>query len=549
MVTDHAATPDAATPEAAAPTAATPPAAARRTVGLPAWLAPDRIERLAAHVTAAPDAARVTTNAPYTGAPLADLPVSTPADVEDAFARARIAQKTWAATSFRRRKEILLRFHDLVLARQDEVLDLMQAENGKTRRDAFLEVTDIAITSRYYARNAAKYLEPKRRRGAIPVLTHTTELRHPKGVVAVVSPWNYPLSMAAGDAIPALIAGNAVVQKPDTQTALSALWALDLMKEAGLPAGVWQMVIGRGSSIGGALMAGADFMMFTGSTASGRRIARDAGERLIGASLELGGKNAMIVLDDADIDKAADGAVAACFPSAGQLCVSIERLYVAESIRDRFVEAFVARTERLKVGAAFDYSMDVGSLTNPSQLETVSTHVEDAVAKGATVLAGGKARPDLGPLFYEPTILTDVTPDMTLHSHETFGPVVSIYPYRDVEEAIELANATPYGLNGSVWSGNGARGRAVAARVHAGTVNVNEAFAAAWGSIDAPMGGMGDSGLGRRHGADGILKYTEAQTVAHQRVQGFSPPPRITPEAWAALITGALKVMKAAGVR
>ncbi|MEW5351639.1 succinate-semialdehyde dehydrogenase (NADP(+)) [Streptomyces sp. 16-176A] len=516
---------------------------------MPAWLAPDRIERLAAHVTAAPDAARVTTNAPYTGAPLADLPVSTPADVEDAFARARIAQKTWAATSFRRRKEILLRFHDLVLARQDEVLDLMQAENGKTRRDAFLEVTDIAITSRYYARNAAKYLEPKRRRGAIPVLTHTTELRHPKGVVAVVSPWNYPLSMAAGDAIPALIAGNAVVQKPDTQTALSALWALDLMKEAGLPAGVWQMVIGRGSSIGGALMAGADFMMFTGSTASGRRIARDAGERLIGASLELGGKNAMIVLDDADIDKAADGAVAACFPSAGQLCVSIERLYVAESIRDRFVEAFVARTERLKVGAAFDYSMDVGSLTNPSQLETVSTHVEDAVAKGATVLAGGKARPDLGPLFYEPTILTDVTPDMTLHSHETFGPVVSIYPYRDVEEAIELANATPYGLNGSVWSGNGARGRAVAARVHAGTVNVNEAFAAAWGSIDAPMGGMGDSGLGRRHGADGILKYTEAQTVAHQRVQGFSPPPRITPEAWAALITGALKVMKAAGVR
>ncbi|NED77719.1 succinate-semialdehyde dehydrogenase (NADP(+)), partial [Streptomyces sp. SID9944] len=522
---------------------------ARRAVGLPAWLAPDRIERLAAHVTAAPDAARVTTNAPYTGAPLADLPVSTPADVEDAFARARIAQKTWGATSFRRRKEILLRFHDLVLARQDEVLDLMQAENGKTRRDAFLEVTDIAITSRYYARNAAKYLQPKRRRGAIPVLTHTTELRHPKGVVAVVSPWNYPLSMAAGDAIPALIAGNAVVQKPDTQTALSALWALDLMKEAGLPAGVWQMVIGRGSSIGGALMAGADFMMFTGSTASGRRIARDAGERLIGASLELGGKNAMIVLDDADIDKAADGAVAACFPSAGQLCVSIERMYVAESIRDRFVEAFVARTERLKVGAAFDYSMDVGSLTNPSQLETVSTHVEDAVAKGATVLAGGKARPDLGPLFYEPTILTDVTPDMTLHSHETFGPVVSIYPYRDVEEAIELANSTPYGLNGSVWSGNGARGRAVAARVHAGTVNVNEAFAAAWGSIDAPMGGMGDSGLGRRHGADGILKYTEAQTVAHQRVQGFSPPPRITPEAWAALITGALKVMKAAGVR
>ncbi|GAA5020805.1 succinic semialdehyde dehydrogenase [Streptomyces siamensis] len=527
---------------------AVPSTSAHRSV-LPASLTSARIERLAARVAAAADAARVTTSAPYTGAPLADLPVSTPGDVEDAFARARIAQKAWAATSLSRRKKIMLRFHDLVLARQDEVLDLMQAESGKTRRDAFLEVTDTAITSRYYARSAARFLEPKRRRGAIPVLTHTTELRHPKGVVAIVSPWNYPLSMAAGDAIPALMAGNAVVQKPDTQTALTALWALDLMHEAGLPAGVWQMVVGRGSSIGGALMDNADYMMFTGSTASGRKIARDAGERLIGASLELGGKNAMIVLDDADIEKAADGAVAACFPSTGQLCVSVERLYVDEAVHDRFVAAFVARTKHLKLGASYDYGSDVGCLTNPSQLETVTAHVDDAVAKGATVLAGGRARPDLGPLFYEPTVLAGVTPDMTLCEHETFGPVVSVYPFRDVDEAIARANATPYGLNGSVWSRNGARGRAVAARLHAGTVNVNEAYAAAWGSIDAPMGGMGDSGLGRRHGADGILKYTEPQTVAHQRVQGFTPPARVSPETWAALLSTALKALKAAGVR
>ncbi|MFE2132488.1 aldehyde dehydrogenase family protein [Streptomyces sp. NPDC059466] len=292
-----------------------------RGAGLPPSLSPARIEHLAQRVAAAPDAARTTTTAPYTGLPLADLPVSSPGDVEDAFARARIAQKLWAALPLRQRKKILLRFHDLVLARQDEALDLMQAESGKTRRDAFLEVTDIAITSRYYARNADRYLEPRRRRGAIPVLTHTTELRHPKGVVTVISPWNYPLSMAAGDAVPALLAGNAVVQKPDTQTALTALWALDLMHEAGLPAGVWQMVVGRGSSLGDALMDNADYMMFTGSTASGRRIARDAGQRLIGASLELGGKNAMIVLDDADIGKAADWAVAACLASGGLLCV------------------------------------------------------------------------------------------------------------------------------------------------------------------------------------------------------------------------------------
>ncbi|MFI7351257.1 succinic semialdehyde dehydrogenase [Streptomyces sp. NPDC049936] len=532
MVTDHA----------------TRPTTTRGPV-LPASLTPALLTRLSARVSAAANAERATTTAPYTGLPLADLPVSTPADVEHAYTRARAAQQTWAATPVEQRKRILLRFHDLLLARQDEVLDLMQAENGKTRRDAFLEVTDIAITARYYARSAARLLKPKRRRGAIPVLTHTTELRHPKGVVTVVSPWNYPLSMAAGDTLPALMAGNAVVQKPDTQTALTALWALDLMHEAGLPDGVWQMVVGPGGSIGPALMDNADYMMFTGSTASGRRIARDAGERLIGASLELGGKNPMIVLDDADVEKAAEGAVAACFPSAGQLCVSVERLYVAESVHDAFVAAFVARTGQLTLGAAYDYGVDVGSLTTASQLKTVTAHVDDAVARGATVLAGGRARPDLGPLFYEPTILTDVTPDMTLHEEETFGPVVSVHSFRDVEEAIARANATPYGLNASVWSGNGARGRAVAAHVRAGTVNVNEAFAAAWGSIDAPMGGMGDSGLGRRHGADGILKYTESQTVAHQRLQGFTPPARVSPEAWATLLTGALRVLKATGVR
>lgn len=348
MVTDHAKRPTAA-----------------RGLGLPASITPALLTQLTARVSATPNAARVTTNAPYTGVPLADFPVSTPEDVEAAFGRARIAQKSWAATPISERKRILLRYHDLVLARQEEALDLMQAENGKTRRDAYLEVVDIGIVSRYYARNADKYLSPKRRRGAIPLLTHTTELRHPKGVVTVISPWNYPLSMAASDTIAALMAGNAVVQKPDTQTALTALWSMNLMYEAGLPKDVWQMVIGRGSSIGGALMDNANYMMFTGSTATGRQIASDAGKRLIGASLELGGKNAMIVLDDADIDKAAEGAVNACFPSAGQLCVSIERLYVAESIRDKFVAAFVARTKKLKIGAAYDYSIDVGSLTTP----------------------------------------------------------------------------------------------------------------------------------------------------------------------------------------
>lgn len=519
------------------------------TPGLPASLTAGFLRRLAGLVSAGPDAARTVTTAPYTGAPLADLPVSTPSDVEDAFTRARRAQAQWAATPAAARAEILLRFHDLVLERQDVGMDLMQAENGKTRRDAFLEISDAAVTSRYYARLGPKALAPQRRRGALPFLTHTTELHHPKGVVAIVSPWNYPLSMAAGDAVAALMAGNTVVQKPDTQTALTALWAMDLMYEAGLPADVWQMVVGRGSAIGTPLMDNADYMMFTGSTATGRQIARDAGERLIGASLELGGKNAMLVLDDADLDRAAAGAVAAAFPSAGQLCVSIERIYVAESVRDEFVAKFVERTRRLTIGGAYDYSAEVGSLTTAAQLTTVTAHVDDAVARGATVLAGGTARPDLGPLFYEPTILTDVTPTMTLYANETFGPVVSIYSVADDDDAIARANDTPYGLNASVWGRDARRARSVASRLYSGTVNINDAFAAAWGSIDAPMGGMGDSGLGRRHGRDGLLKYTEPQTVAHQSRLGFYPPAGVPWTIWAPLLSTALRVWKTVGAR
>ncbi|GAB3734240.1 aldehyde dehydrogenase family protein [Nocardiopsis nanhaiensis] len=416
-----------------------------RAAQLPPSLTSAFLDRLTAQIAAAPGAARVTTHAPYTGAPLADLPVSTPGDVDAAFARARAAQKIWAATPLPERRRIMLRFHDLVLDRRDE--------------------------------------------------------------------------------------------------------ALDLMHEAGLPVGVWQMVVGRGSSIGGALMDDTDYMMFTGSTASGRRIAGGAGQRLIGASLELGGKNAMLVLDDADIGRSVDGAINASFPSAGQLCVSTERLYVADEIFDEFVAEFAARTKGLRMGAGYDFDYDVGSLTTPDQLETVTRHVADAVAKGATVLAGGRARPDLGPLFHEPTVLTGVTPDMTVYEHETFGPVVSVYRFHGVDEAVERANSTPYGLNASVWTRDGARGRAVAARVQAGTVNVNEAFAAAWGSIDAPMGGMGDSGLGRRHGADGLLKYTEPQTVAHQRVQSFYPPSGVSPRTWSLVLTGVLRALKAVGSR
>jgi succinate-semialdehyde dehydrogenase/glutarate-semialdehyde dehydrogenase len=515
---------------------------------LPATLTPDFTARLVSQVPTA-SGQTVDTVAPYTGTRLAAVPQSSAEDVADAYRRARIAQRAWARRPVRERVQIFLRLHDLVLARQDEVMDLIQAENGKARRDAFLEVADIANTARYYSRSARGLLRDRRRTGLFPGLTAARELRQPKGVVAVISPWNYPLALSLGDTIPALIAGNAVVQKPDNQTALTALWGLALAREAGLPADVWQMVLGRGSALGPALLESADYVMFTGSTPSGKHIAEQAGARLIGCSLELGGKNAMLVLDDADVDRAVEGAVRACFSSSGQLCISIERMYVQDGIYDRFVPRFVDAVGRMKLGAGYDFGYDMGSLTTPDQLAVVSKHVEDAVGNGATVLAGGKARPDLGPLFFEPTVLSGTPETAACFGEETFGPLVSVYRFADVDDAIARANDTRYGLNASVWTRSVRRGRDVGARLHAGTVNINEGYGAAWGSVDAPMGGVGESGLGRRHGAEGLLKYTEAKTLARQRLLNIAPPGRVGYDRFARAMTGALSLMKRIGWR
>ncbi|MFF4381911.1 succinic semialdehyde dehydrogenase [Kitasatospora sp. NPDC001547] len=506
---------------------------------------PSLVARLAAGVTATGEPDLVETVAPLTGERLASLPQSTPADVEVAFQLARRAQAAWAALPVRRRAAVLLRFHDLLLRRQDEVLDLVQAETGKARLHAFEEVLAVAMAARHYGRAAHAYLRDKRHGGALPVLTRAVEARRPKGVVGHISPWNYPLELSVGDALPAFVAGNAVVNKPDTQTALTALWARELLVEAGLPADLWQIVIGDGPVIGPAVVEHADYVSFTGSTRTGRDVAQRAAARLVGASLELGGKNAMLVLADADLDAAAAGAVRACFSSAGQLCISIERLLVHRSVADEFLERFAARTRALRLGGGLAYGADMGSLVSVRQLETTTRHVDEAVKAGATVVAGGRARPDLGPFFFEPTILDGVTPDMAVCAEETFGPVVSLYRFDTDEEAVAAANSTPYGLNSSVWTRDQRRGRAVAARLRTGTVNVNEAYAAAYGSVGSPMGGMGDSGLGRRHGAEGILRFTEAQTIATQRLMPIAPAFGLDDKQFAAVMTGGLRALKA----
>ncbi|OKJ34145.1 succinic semialdehyde dehydrogenase [Streptomyces sp. CB01580] len=507
---------------------------------------PDLVARLTRDVAGS---GRTANHTPFTGEKLADLPESTPEDVAGAFERARAAQPAWAATPVRARAAVLLRFHDLVLSRQAEVLDLIQLETGKARLHAHEEVQAVAVAARHYGRRAGAYLRPKRHTGVVPTLTKVTELRQPRGVVGQIAPWNYPLELSVGDALPAFVSGNAVVMKPDTETALTALWARDLLIEAGLPAEVFQVVLGDGPVVGPEVVKHADYVSFTGSTRTGREVAQGAAARLVGVSLELGGKNAMLVLEDADVEKAAAGAVRACFSSAGQLCISIERLYVHESVADDFVARFAARTKAMRLGSALAYGADMGSLVSERQLETVTRHVAEAVEKGATVVAGGVARPDIGPLFHEPTILDGVEAPMAVCSEETFGPVVSLYRFRDEDEAVALANATPYGLNSSVWTRNSARGHRVAARLRTGTVNINEGYAPAYGSVQSPMGGMKDSGLGRRHGSEGILKYTEAQTVAQQRLIPLAPSFGMDDAGYAAFMTRSLKAMKAFRLR
>jgi succinate-semialdehyde dehydrogenase / glutarate-semialdehyde dehydrogenase len=485
-----------------------------------------------------------TTTEVFTGGALATLPESSVTDVRTAYERAARAQRIWAARPLSERLAVFHRFHTLLLRERETVADLLQAETGKARRDAFEELSEPALVTSYYLRTAKKLLRPKKRAGLMPGAITVRELRQPKGVVGIISPWNYPFALAFGDLLPALIAGNGVMLKPDSQTALSPLFGVDLLYRAGLPDGLLQVVLGDGPTVGGAVVDTCDYIGFTGSSRTGSLIAAQAGKRLVGCSLELGGKNPLIVLDDADIATTARSAVRGCFANAGQLCLSVERIYVPDAIFDQFADAFVEEVGRLKQAAGYSYSADIGSLTSQRALKTVSEHVDDARAKGATVLAGGRPRPDLGPFFYEATVLTDVTPDMLCYAAETFGPVVSLYPYRDEDEAVALANDTEYGLNASVHGRDMARAEQVAARLRTGTVNVNDGYASAFGSTDAPMGGMGASGLGRRHGAEGLLRYTEVQTVAAQRIDLLNPPRWLPFGPYSRFLATSLRLMK-----
>ncbi|WP_255193358.1 succinic semialdehyde dehydrogenase [Natronobeatus ordinarius] len=496
-----------------------------------------RLESLAGRIDAEREGG-IEVRTPITDDEICRIPDCDEADVDAAVERAREAQASWERVPVDARAETLRRFGDLVLERREQLLDLLQLETGKSRRHGVEEVLDVPLTSSYYAERGPSMLADERRGGAIPLATDARVTVDPVGVVGIIAPWNYPLTLAVTDAIPALLAGNAVVLKPDEKTPFIALALAELLEEAGLPEGVLEVVTGEGPTVGPALIDRVDYVAFTGSTETGRTVAERAGRNLIGCSLELGGKNPMIVLADADLEAAARGAVQGAFTNAGQLCLAPERIYVEESRYEDFLDAFVGTTRRLSMGLEFEYGPDVGSLIDGAQLERVESHVAEAVESGASVLSGGRHRPDVGPYCYEPTILTDVDPGSRVACEETFGPVVSVTPVADIESAIEAANDSPYGLNASVWTADRERGVQVAREIDCGTVCVNDAYTAGWAAVDAPMGGVGDSGLGRRHGPEGLRRYLEPRTIAVSRLGPLDAPPGVPASAFVRILSG-----------
>lgn len=480
---------------------------------------------------------------PFVDEPLGWVGVGTVADVDEAFRLARAAQKEWAARDIHERATVLSRFHDLVYRDKELLADVVQLETGKDRTAAFDEVLDVLNNARYYSNKAESLLSDRRRPGAFPLITKTVEQRVPKGVVGQISPWNYPLALGVSDAVAALIAGNAVVAKPDWQTPFSNLIALHLLIEAGLPRDLFQIVTGSGKVVGQAITAQCDYLMFTGSTATGKILGETVGERLVGFSAELGGKNPMLIAPDADVEKHADTIATACFSNSGQLCVSVERIYVADSIFDRFITAFRKATESITLGTGLNWDYEMGSLINQDQLDRVQAFVDDAVAKGATVVTGGNARPDIGPYHFEPTILTDLGEDTDLATEEVFGPVVYVQRVRDMDEAVALANATDYGLNASVF-GAPKTAWALAKRIESGSVTINDGYASTWASISTPLGGVKQSGLSRRHGAEGLTKYTEPKNISQQRIMPMRGPAQLPRKYYGSLLSTALNLGK-----
>jgi acyl-CoA reductase-like NAD-dependent aldehyde dehydrogenase len=465
-------------------------------------------------------ARKVSSVNPASGEVLRELECAGEREVRAAVARARAAQTAWADIGVPRRIAVLREFPRRLLEKKSEVAEAITREAGKPVAEALTtEVLVVLDAARFLIDNAYRLLrdEPVPHGNLATKLKSGRLVREPYGVVGIISPWNYPFSIPATETLAALIAGNAVVLKPSEFTSLVALELGSLLHAAGVPRDVFQVVVGDGAT-GAALMhSQIDKLVFTGSVATGKRIAVAAAERLLPVVLELGGKDPMLVLDDADVEVASSAAVWGAFVNAGQTCVSVERCYVHRSLYEEFLRACAEKTKKLRVGHGLDRDTDVGPMIHERQLRIVESHVEDAVARGARVLAGGSRLPDLGRNFYKPTVLADVTHEMRIMREETFGPVLPVMAFDNDEEALRLANDSEFGLAASVWTRNRVRGEQLGRRIQAGAVMVNDVVSC-FGVSEAPHGGVKSSGMGRAHGRFGLeemvrLKYLDVDLV------------------------------------
>ena len=471
-------------------------------------------------------ARKVVSTNPATGEVLREFECASAAEVQEAVVRARSAQPEWQGRAVRDRVAIVQNFQHLLNERKQQVARIITSEAGKPVVEALLTEILVALNaSRFLLQESHGFLrEQPVPHGSLATKAKTGRLiREPYGVIGIISPWNYPFSIPATETLAALATGNAVVLKPSELTPLSALELASLLRDAGVPDDVFQIVVGDGPTGAALVESGIDKLVFTGSVATGRRIAQAAAARLLPVVLELGGKDAMIVLDDADVDVASSGAIWGAFVNAGQACLSVERCYVHRSIYDRFISACTEKTKQLRVGNGMDPEIDIGPLIHERQLHTVAQHVEDAESRGARVMAGGERLTSLGSNFHSPTVLADVNHEMRVMREETFGPVLPIMAFGSDAEAVRLANDSEYGLAASVWTRDRARGESIARQINAGTVMVNDAVSC-FGISEAPHGGVKASGIGHTHGRFGLEEMVRVKYLDSDRLPGTKKP-------------------------
>jgi acyl-CoA reductase-like NAD-dependent aldehyde dehydrogenase len=463
---------------------------------------------------------------PATGEVVARIPATPPTAIPAIFETARAAQKEWAAEPLTERCAMLRKLRGAIFERRDDIANIVTRETGKPRAEAILAEVLLALdTADFLARQAPRWLRPER------VPHHNIVLKaksgwlefEPHGVVAIISPWNFPFAIPMTELIPALIAGNAVLLKPSELTPATGALVGELIDGAGFPKGLVQILQGGGELGAAIIEAGPAKVFFTGSVATGRRIAEACASKLIPSVLELGGKDAMIVLADADLDVASSAAVWGGFTNCGQACLSVERIYVEQPVAEKFVQLCVEKTSKLRLGSSKDTESDIGPMIRERQLEKVEQQLRDAEQRGARILTGGNRRPDLGANFIEPAVVTNVDHSMQLMREETFGPVLAIRSVESAGEAVALANDSSFGLSASIWTGDARRGRALASRIRAGSVMIND-VASYYGISEAPHGGPGWSGWGRTHSRLGLLEMVQVKYLDVDRLPRFAKP-------------------------